>query len=297
MVAKMVRKTPTKSIKNKRTTNRGRKKSPIKNASNAASVVVASVNKSFYSCHRRLAKIFARLARIATPKKTPRKMGYHVVRKFDEDLEVNLVPRALFSHLKPLPPLLANKKNTIVLDLDETLVHSQASPRPERFDFVVKPVIDGEMVEFYVLKRPFLDELLEALSKKFEIVVFTAGVEEYASLVLDKIDGGGLISHKLYRDSCKEVDGRFVKDLSGMGRDLSKVLIVDDNPTCYMFQPENAIPIRPFIDNAGDGELWKLKQFLDGCDEVTDMRDAVKVYLQTEGMEEEVSIEYSKVEL
>ncbi|MCL7024166.1 hypothetical protein MKW94_019146 [Papaver nudicaule] len=69
-------------------------------------------------------------------------------------------------------------------------------------------------MNFYVLKRPGVDEFLESISKKFEIVVFTAGLKEYASLVLDKIDPNGVITHRLYLDSCKEMDGRFVKDLS-----------------------------------------------------------------------------------
>lgn len=40
-----------------------------------------------------------------------------------------------------------------------------------------------------------------------------------------------------------------------MGRDLNRVVIVDDNPNCYIFQPENAVPVRPFIDDLDDGEL------------------------------------------
>nr|GMD06607.1 probable C-terminal domain small phosphatase [Ipomoea batatas] len=169
---------------------------------------------------------------------------------------------------------------------DETLVHSQPNPPPENYDFVVRPVIDGEIVEFFVLKRPFVDEFLETLSKKFEIVVFTAGIKEYASLVLDRLDKKGLISHRLYRDSCKEVDGRFVKDLSELGRDMKSVVIVDDNPNSYIFQPRNAIPIRAFTNDMEDGELKRLMEFFDGCDGVEDMRDAVKGFVAEEEFKE-----------
>ncbi|KAF2305351.1 hypothetical protein GH714_004144 [Hevea brasiliensis] len=152
-------------------------------------------------------------------------------------------------------------------------------PPPQVFDFIVRPNIDGEFMNFYVLKRPGVDAFLEALAAKYELVVFTAGLKEYASLVLTKLDVKGLISHRLYRDSCKEIDGKFVKDLSEVGRDLNRVVIVDDNPNCYIFHPENAVPVRPFIDDFGDRELGKLVKFFEGCDRFKDMRDAVKQYL------------------
>ncbi|KAI3466773.1 hypothetical protein Pfo_023436 [Paulownia fortunei] len=282
MVSKIVKRTPTKSLKNRKNLphhhRRSRKKSPIKNATAAASVVVASINKSIYTCHRRLIKIFTKLARVATPKKTPRKKGYQILEKVPANPPDSAVRKSLFNDRITLPPLLSPDKKTIFLDLDETLVHSTASFPPEKYDFVVRPVIDGEKVEFYVLKRPFVDEFLNFLSHNFEIVVFTAGIEEYASLVLDRLDWRKLISHRLYRDSCKEVDGKFVKDLSEIGRELNRVMIVDDNPNSYQFQPDNAIPIKPFTDDLGDEELKRLIQFFEGCDSVEDMRDAVNVY-------------------
>ncbi|CAI9755185.1 unnamed protein product [Fraxinus pennsylvanica] len=293
MVSKIAKRTPTKSIKNRRNIaqqcRRGRKKSPIKNASATASAVVASINKSIYTCQRRLIKIFTKLARIATPKKTPHKKGYQFLQKVHAD-PPNSTRRSLFHEKIPLPPLLSPEKKTIFLDLDETLVHSKPNPPPEKYDFIVRPVLDGEKVEFYVLKRPFVDEFLEFLSQRFEIVVFTAGIEEYASLVLDRLDWRSRISYRLYRDSCKEVDGKFVKDLSEIGRDLGRVAIVDDNPNSYMFQTDNAIPIRPFVDDLGDGELKKLIKFFEGRDSIEDMRDVVKVYLADQEGEKKVEV-------
>lgn len=169
------------------------------------------------------------------------------------------------------------------LDLDETLIHSTPEIPPDKYDFVVRPVIDDQKVDFYVLKRPFVDEFLENLSKKFEIVVFTAGIEEYASLVLDRLDRRNVISHRLYRDSCKEMDGKFVKDLCELGRDLRRVVIVDDNPNSYVFQPGNAIRIRPFTEDLEDGELRKVMEFFERSDCYEDMRDAVKQYTAEEG--------------
>ncbi|PIN06693.1 TFIIF-interacting CTD phosphatase, including NLI-interacting factor [Handroanthus impetiginosus] len=282
MVSKIVKRTPTKSLKNRKSLphhHRSRKKSPIKNATANASVVFASINKSIYTCHRRLIKIFTKLARIATPKKTPHKKGYQILEKIPANPPEPTIRRSLFNDRITLPPLLSPQKKTIFLDLDETLVHSTANIPPDYYDFVVRPVIEGEHVDFYVLKRPFVDEFLNVLSQKFEIVVFTAGLMEYASLVLDKLDWRKVISHRLYRDSCKPVDGKFVKDLSEIGRELKRVAIVDDNPNSYQFQPDNAIPIKPFTDDLGDEELKKLIEFFEGCEEVEDLREALKVNL------------------
>lgn len=118
----------------------------------------------------------------------------------------------MFNDMIPLPPLLSPKKKTIFLDLDETLVHFKPELPPEKYNFIVRPVFDGEKVEFYVLRRPFVDEFLDFLSQRFGIVVLTAGIYEDASLVLDRLDWRSWISHRLYRDSCKEVNGIFVKD-------------------------------------------------------------------------------------
>lgn len=109
--------------------------------------------------------------------------------------------------------------------------------------------------------------------------MFTAALEGYASMVLDRVDPNCRISHRLYRNSCSEFNGRLVKDLAEMGRDLKRVVIVDDNPNSYAKQPENAIPIRPFINDLGDRELWKLIEFFEASDRFDDMRDAVRHYI------------------
>lgn len=102
----------------------------------------------------------------------------------------------------------------------------------------------------------------------------------YASLVQDEIDKNGIITHRLFRDSCKEIGGKLVKDLRDLGRDLGRVVIVDDNPNAYAFQPENAIPVRPFVE---DVELMKMMRFFDECLMFGHTRDAVKVFLDDEG--------------
>ncbi|CAA0832911.1 Haloacid dehalogenase-like hydrolase (HAD) superfamily protein [Striga hermonthica] len=286
MVSKIVKRTPTKSLRNRNKTHGRRRKSPAKNpAATAAAAVVASLNRSVHTCRRRLIRIFAKLA---PTKKTPSprrsKRGYQILDKpsaaADGDPSLLLLPRSLFAALPPPPPPSARRK-TVFLDLDETLVHSTPNIPPERYDFAVTPLIDGEKVDFFVLKRPFVDEFLSFLSRSsFEIVIFTAGIKEYASLVIDRLDPKGLISYRLYRDSCREIDGRFVKDLEIVGRELDRAVIVDDNPCSYQLQPGNAVPVRPFTDDLRDEELKGLMGFFGGFfGSAEDVRDAVRDYL------------------
>ena len=160
-------------------------------------------------------------------------------------------------------------------------MHTQIIPPTEKYDFVVQPKIGDRILDFYVVKRPGLDLLLkEAKNKQFEVVIFTAGVQAYASLVLDMIDPEkDLISHRLYRESCSEIEGVLVKNLVGLGRDLRTVVIVDDNPNSFMLQPGNAFPVKPFVNDLSDRELWRVMEFLSMAGEFEDTREAVKVFL------------------
>ena len=58
------------------------------------------------------------------------------------------------------------------------------------------------------------------MSKYYELVVFTAGMKEYADWILNDFDKSGYISHRLYRDSTDYKHGVHIKDLSKLGRDL-----------------------------------------------------------------------------
>jgi RNA polymerase II subunit A small phosphatase-like protein len=280
MVSKTKKKAPIKSIKdiNRR---RWRRKTPIKNVVAASSAVLSSI-------HRRISKLLTKLG-ITSLSSNRKRNSYKILKKttthfnLHQETSLNTVCKTLLfddneSTTALLPPSILNRK-TIFLDLDETLVHSTTSPPPDRFDFVVRPIIDGAPMDFYVVKRPGIDELLESLASRFEIVVFTAALKEYASLVLDRLDRNRFISHRLYRDSCRNIEGRLVKDLALVGRDLKSVVIVDDNPVSFSNQPENAILIKPFVDDICDRELWKLKRFFDGSECFDDMRDAIKFYV------------------
>ncbi|KAI0492106.1 hypothetical protein KFK09_026371 [Dendrobium nobile] len=276
MVSKIARKTLTKSYKHSPKTNHRRPRKPTPSPLKTLSSAATSINRSLSSCRRRLVKIFASLTVFHSPCK--RKQGFHRLRQAHDDKKGTSPP--LLS-TPALPPLSIPRRKTIFFDLDETLIHSCTGMPPELYDFTIHPDIDGKEIPFYVLKRPGVEELLRTASELYEVVIFTAGRREYASLILDRLDPKRkFIAHRLYRDSCREIEaGKLVKDLSGLGRDLGKVVIVDDNPASYALQKENAIPISPFINDLSDWELREVIKFLNFADNFDDTREAVAFYL------------------
>ena len=128
----------------------------------------------------------------------------------------------------------------LVIDLDETLVHSSFKPI-ENADFIVPVEIDGNLHKVYVLKRPHVDEFLKRMGQIYECVLFTASLAKYADPVADLLDKENIFKARLFRESCAFYRGNYVKDLSRLGRDLSRVIIVDNSPASYIFHPDNAV--------------------------------------------------------
>jgi RNA polymerase II subunit A small phosphatase-like protein len=167
-----------------------------------------------------------------------------------------------------------------VLDLDETLVHASFQP-VDNFDYTFPICIKGKEYQMYVRKRPYMEELLNAVAKKFEVVVFTASMTEYASEVLDRIDPTGtLIHHRLYRQHCTNTNGLFVKDLSLLGRPLERVVIVDNSPTAFLWHPRNAIQCTSWFDDNSDSELNDLISLMDELACATDVVPVLDEYRQ-----------------
>ena len=145
-----------------------------------------------------------------------------------------------------LPPLDTKKYTyTLVMDLDETLVH----------------YIEEEN-RAYVQVRPYADYFLAEMGKYFEIVIFTAAAEDYADIVLNELDKNKAINYKLYRKHTEQINGVFIKDLSKLGRDIEKVIIVDNNKDNFSLQPENGLHICSFLGDQNDDELYSLSEDL-----------------------------------
>ncbi|PIO28597.1 hypothetical protein AB205_0119380, partial [Aquarana catesbeiana] len=81
---------------------------------------------------------------------------------------------------------------------------------------------------------------------------------KYADPVTDLLDREGVFSSRLFREACVFHQGCYVKDLSRLGRDLKKTIILDNSPASYIFHPENAVPVQSWFDDLGDTELLSL---------------------------------------
>ncbi|KAF9571762.1 hypothetical protein EC968_000208 [Mortierella alpina] len=173
----------------------------------------------------------------------------------------------LHSHELELPGLLGPiapehvGKKCLVLDLDETLVHSSFKLIPQA-DYVVPVEIDNQSHNVYVIKRPGVDTFLQKMGELYEVVIFTASLSKYADPVLDMLDIHRVIKHRLFRESCFNHKGNYVKDLSVIGRDLKNTIIIDNSPASYIFHQTNAVPISSWFNDPHDTELLDLIPFL-----------------------------------
>ncbi|XP_078724632.1 carboxy-terminal domain RNA polymerase II polypeptide A small phosphatase 1-like isoform X2 [Lampetra fluviatilis] len=165
-------------------------------------------------------------------------------------------------------------KKCIVIDLDETLVHSSFKP-VNNADFIVPVEIDGTVHQVYVLKRPHVDEFLKRMGELFECILFTASLAKYADPVADLLDKWGVFRTRLFRESCVFHRGNYVKDLSRLGRDLSHTAILDNSPASYIFHPDNAVPVMSWFDDMTDTELLDLIPFFEELSEADNVYTAI----------------------
>ncbi|KAE9604743.1 hypothetical protein Lal_00010990 [Lupinus albus] len=157
------------------------------------------------------------------------------------------------------------QKLTVVLDLDETLICAyETSSLPASLCaqatkaglnwFEMECVSSDKEVDgksktnlVTVFERPGLKEFLRQVSEFADMVLFTAGLEGYASPLVDRIDTENRISRRLYRPSTISTEYReHVKDLTCISEDLCRIVIVDNNPFSFLLQPDNGIPCISF---------------------------------------------------
>ena len=186
-----------------------------------------------------------------------------------------LIPRRRSSTYLPkgLPVEIPSK--TLILDLDETLIHSLAKGGRMSTGHMVEVKLSTAMmggggaavpqhpILYYVHKRPHCDEFLRKVSvlglpgargcmptarltgiremqvcRWYKLVVFTASVQEYADPVIDWLEQDRkYFMGRYYRQHCTFRGGNYIKDLSSVEPDLSQVMIVDNSPASYLFHP------------------------------------------------------------
>ena len=155
-------------------------------------------------------------ARLESEERTPYTANHHTSSKFGNKFAIPQSRHVSTSPVKHrtsfILPEIDNKRfqYTLVLDLDETLVHFEAAERKFKI-------------------RPYCITFLQTLSELFEIVIFTAASQDYADWILDVLDPKkDYIQHRLYRQHTQYDDGVYVKDLNILGRDLKRTIIIDN---------------------------------------------------------------------
>ena len=189
--------------------------------------------------------------------------------------------RAIKNKKKFLLPEKESNKKTLVLDLDETLVHSVGviDDNPgfnHQSDFTIQIQQINSSHDVHVMVRPHVEEFLQRMSKRFELVIFTASISKYANPLLNIVDKMGYVPFRLFREHCTLINTAFVKDLSLLGRDFKDIIILDNNPTAYSLNHYNGFPIKSWFDDKNDDELLKICPILEFLSFVPDVRDYIK---------------------
>ena len=141
------------------------------------------------------------------------------------------------TNFKPIPnPYIRTKNNkeySLVIDLEETLIHF-------KFDNV------GEDRGILRL-RPGIKKFLDEVGKYYELIVFTTATQDYADELIDAIEENKIyFEHRFYKEHATIIDYDFVKDLSKIGRPLDKIIIIDNMSQKFRLQKENGIIIKAF---------------------------------------------------
>ena len=175
------------------------------------------------------------------------------------------------------PPAPIEGKKTLILDLDETLIHSSDSPPEDNISYFM--IGDPP---FYVYKRPGLDDFLKMATSQFDTFIFTFGDKEYAEPLLDELCPFIDADHRLYRDSCETPSGNVKKDLSIFQRSKKDLILIDDSISAVELNPNNTIQIRRWLGNPNDKFLIKLlPPILEKCRIADDVRTVIsKISIQ-----------------
>ena len=161
--------------------------------------------------------------------------------KFEKQIEDNVpTPSAPFIKKQ------SKKKFCLVLDLDETIIHSVR-------------LKNG----YYFFVRPGAIQFLNEISPFYEIIFFTSSYKPYADYILNKIDlKKNLISYRFYKSHVIFEKGKSIKKLSLIGRDLKKIIFVDNLKTNAKYNKKNLYLIPTWIGDMKDDEIYKLKKKL-----------------------------------
>ncbi|XP_008277588.1 CTD small phosphatase-like protein 2 [Stegastes partitus] len=179
--------------------------------------------------------------------------------------------------LRDIPPKTRSTPvATLVVDLEETLMFSSLNVIEEA-EYTFHTAFQDHQYKVYMILRPHVKEFLQAMAKIYELFVYTCAKKEYAEKILDVLDPQRkLFRHRLYQDDCACILGHYVKDLSILGRDLNKTVVLDNAPHTYPYHLMNTLPIKSWSGQTGDRELQKLIPYMEKLSAAEDFQEVLK---------------------
>lgn len=160
---------------------------------------------------------------------------------------------------------LDKKKKILFVDLDETLIHSDLEQKYENYDVQIEIQVDDSSSAFNLLIRPYCKEFLEYAHKQFNVVLYTAGLKDYADQVISQIDPEDqYFAVKLYREDCICFNDFFIKNMEIFkGFSLKDVIILDNCIFSFALHISNGILISSFYADKEDDDLLKVIEYLE----------------------------------
>ncbi len=166
----------------------------------------------------------------------------------------------------------------IILDIDETLLHSAEKRLHKEPDFMVR--------QFYVYTRPYIVEFLNYCMSTFQVAIWTASSEQYAAIVMDELftDTSSLefiwtserCTTKFDPEMMEYYRIKNLKKVFNKGYQKEKILMVDDTPKKLERNYGNHLYVRPFTGADDDQELHLLMKYLDQIKDLPNVRSLEK---------------------
>ncbi|KAL8833862.1 MAG: hypothetical protein Q9176_007780 [Flavoplaca citrina] len=182
-----------------------------------------------------------------------------------------------FAKLLPNPDPAWERPYTLVLSLEDLLVHNQWTREHG----------------WRIAKRPGVDYFLRYLSQYYELVIFTSLPSMTGDPIIRKLDPYRVVMWPLFREATRYKNGEYIKDLDYLNRPLSRTILLDTHAAHASLQPNNAIILPKWQGSPNDTELVSFIPFLEYIASMgfTDVRDVLKSFAGTH-----IPTEYSKRE-
>lgn len=188
----------------------------------------------------------------------------------------------VFEDLLPPPaPEAYRRPMTLVLTLDDLLIHSEWDTKHG----------------WRTAKRPGLDYFLGYVSQYYEIVIFGSNYQMYSDKTVAKLDPlRAYIQYALFREACRYKDGKLIKDLLLLNRDLAKTIAIDVDSDALSLHPDNSIVLKPW-DGKPDDTLIKLIPLLEyvATQPIKDVRPILKTFEDKANIGEEYAEREAKL--